>query len=126
MPIDISALARLGAQMRIAELIAEIESLVHAFPGLGKAPARIAKPTESGRPVRRKRRKMSVATKAKIKAAWARRRGGAERTAPQTADNLATEAPAKKRRTISAAGRARIAAAQRKRWASIRKAKNNE
>ena len=126
MPIDISALARLGAQMRIAELIAEIESLVDAFPGLGKAPARTATPTESGRPVPRKRRKMSLATNAKLKAAWARRRGEAEKAGPQIADAQVTEAPAKKRRTISAAGKARIAAAQRKRWASIRKAKNNE
>ena len=38
-----NTLARLGAQTRIAELIAEIDSLLAAFPGLGEAPARLAK-----------------------------------------------------------------------------------
>ena len=74
MPVDINALARLGAQTRINELIAEIESLVEAFPGLGKAPARTARAAESEPPAPRKRRKMSAATKAKLRASWARRR----------------------------------------------------
>ena len=119
MPIDMNALARLGAQTRITELIAEIESLVQAFPDLGKAPTHSADKSEE--PAPRKRRRMSATTKAKIKAAWAKRRG---ETATQPAEAAPlTEPPEKKRRRISDAGKARIAAAQRKRWAAIRKAK---
>jgi hypothetical protein len=123
MPVNINALARLGAQSRINELIAEIESLVETFPGLGKAPARTARAAESEAPVPRKRRRMSAATKAKLRASWARRKAGSG-AAPETAvGEQATEAPAKKRRTISAAGRAKIASAQKKRWAALRIAK---
>jgi hypothetical protein len=125
MPIDMNALARLGAQTRIAQLIAEIDSLLEAFPGLGKAPARVAKAFESEEPAPRKRRKMSAATKAKIKAAWARRRAGTGTEIQQTAEP-AKKAPEKKKRKMSAAGKARIAAAQKKRWAAIRRAKKNE
>ena len=118
--MDMNALARLGAQTRIAELTAEIESLVEAFPGLGEASPRTANPAESEPQAPRKRRKLSAATKAKIKAAWARRRAG---STPQAAPaEQVAEVPEKKRRTMSAAGKAAIAAAQKKRWAAIRKA----
>jgi hypothetical protein len=123
MLMDVSALTRLGAEIRIAELIAEIESLVDAFPGLGKVPIRIAKPLESKQSAPRTRRKMAAATQAKLKAAWARRRGETETAAQQTAGDSLTDVPEKKRRTISAAGKARIAAVQRRRWAAIRKAR---
>ena len=130
MPVDINALARLGAQIRINELIAEIETLVEAFPGLGKAPARTAKAAESAAPAPRKRRRMSAATKAKLRESWARRKTGSS-AAPEIAATeevapVAAEAPEKKRRTISAAGRARIAAAQKKRWAALRTAKKKK
>ncbi len=117
MTIDMNALARSGAQARLAELATEIASLNAAFPGLGDASA----PPKSEKPKRR--RKMSAATKAKIKAAWANRRSvKAAQPAEEPAAKAATEAPAKKR-TISAEGKARIAAAQKKRWAAVRKAK---
>jgi hypothetical protein len=128
MPVDTNALARLGAQIRINELIAEIESLVEAFPGLGKAPARTSRAAESEAPAPRKRRRVSAATKAKLRASWARRRAGSS-AAPETAATeqvASAEAPEKKRRTISAAGRARIAAAQKKRWAAVRMAKKKK
>ena len=117
MPIDMNVLARLGAQTRIRELIAEIESLAEAFPGLAKAPAHVA-PKESSP---RNRRRMSAAIRAKLKAAWARRKAAVGKD-PQSAPEQQAEAPSKKR-TLSAAGRAKIAAAQRKRWAAIRKGK---
>jgi len=123
MTIDMNALARAGAQVRISELIGEIESLVQAFPGLGKAPARTARITEFEEAAPRKRRKMSAATKAKLRASWAKRRAGKSvQLAAEPTPEAATEASAKKR-TMSAEGKARIAAAQKKRWAAVRKAK---
>jgi hypothetical protein len=121
--MDMNALARLGAQTRIAELIAEIESLMEAFPGLGKASARMAKPESSDGPAPRKRRKMSAATKAKLRASWARRNASSDAAPAAAVADQTAQAPERKRRKMSAAGRARIAAAQKKRWAAIRKAK---
>ena len=115
MPVDMNALARVGARTRLAELVAEMDAILEAFPDLGKARAR---PTDSARPPGR--RKMSEATKAKMRAAWARRKtesGAVEAIEPPT------ETP-KKKRKMSAAGRAAIAAAQKKRWAAIKKSKN--
>ena len=120
--MDMHALAQLGAQIRIAELIAEVESLIEAFPGIGKAPARLAKSEEPQPAAPRKRRKMSAATKAKITAAWAKRRAASSPAAPAQATSA--EGPkAPRKGKISAAGRARIAAAQRKRWAALKAAK---
>jgi hypothetical protein len=101
-------LARRGAQSRLAELVAEMDSILEAFPGLGRAPARPAG-------VSKRRRKLSEETKAKMRASWARRK------AAGAADESATDsepAPEKKKRTMSAAARARISAAQKKRWAA--------
>ena len=107
MPIDMKDLARRGAQSRLAELVAEMDSILQAFPGLGKERAR---PAASSR-----RRKLSEETRAKMRASWARRK------AAGSADESATvnePAPEKKKRTMSAAARARISAAQKKRWAA--------
>jgi hypothetical protein len=117
MAMEMNDLARLGAQTRIADLIAEIDYLVKAFPGIQKGPARPGR----DEPGPRRRRKMSVATRAKMRAAWARRKAAAV-----GADTLASprrEAKAPKKRTISAEGKARIAAAQRKRWAKVKRTK---
>jgi hypothetical protein len=116
MPMEINDLARLGAQTRIAELIAEIDYLVKAFPGIEKGPARPAR-DEPGR----RRRKMSVATRAKMRAAWARRKAAV--AGADTPASPRQEAKATKKRTISAKGKARIAAAQRKRWAKVKRTK---
>jgi hypothetical protein len=127
MPIDMKALARLGAQARVAELVAEIEALLGAFPTLGQAPAHAAgKPAEAGSGRRKRGYKMSEATKAKLKASWAKRKAAAldtEAADQKIADQEPDPAPVTaKKRTLSAEARARISAAQKKRWAAQRKA----
>ena len=114
MPIDMKALARVGARTRLAELVAEMDAILEAFPDLGKAPAR---PNDNA--AQPGRRKMSQATKAKMRAAWVRRKAG---SGAVEAVEQPAETP-KKERKMSAAGRAAIAAAQKKRWAAIRKVK---
>jgi hypothetical protein len=127
MPIDMKALARLGAQARIAELVTEIEGLLGAFPDLGKAPAvPVSSPAAAGSGRRKRGYKMSEETRAKLKASWAKRKAAAART--EAADENAAETPpapasvAPKKRTMSAEARARISAAQKKRWAAQKRA----
>ena len=106
MPIDMKDLARRGAQARLAELVAEVDSILGAFPDLGKAAAR---PTGSP-----KARKLSAETKAKMRAARGRRKAvAAEETKGETSN---AEPTPRKRRTMSTEARAKIGAAQRKRW----------
>jgi hypothetical protein len=112
MPIDMRDLARRGAQARLAELVAEMDVILEAFPDLGKAPAR---PTRAS-----KGRTLSAATKAKMRVAWARRKAAAARHTTETQTDAAESTP-KKKRVMSAQARARISAAQKKRW-GIRKA----
>jgi len=80
--VDLKALARLGAQARIAELIAEIDNILKAFPELGETAAR---PGQLGvqaevKPIvrRRKRSRMSAAARKavseRMKRYWAERR----------------------------------------------------
>jgi hypothetical protein len=109
MPIDMRDLARRGAQARLAELVAEMDAILGAFPDLGKAPAR---PAEA-----RKGRKLSAETKAKMRAAWARRKAAAAGDTSQITQTDAAESAPKKKRVMSAEARARISAAQKKRWA---------
>lgn len=45
--------------------------------------------------------------------------------APAPADKVATAKPAKKKHTMSAEGRAKVAAAQKARWAKIKAAKKS-
>jgi hypothetical protein len=110
MALDIHALARYGAQARLSELVEEMDSILKAFPDLGKATAR---PTASTRG-----RKLSEETKAKMRASWAKRKSAAATQTPATA-----EAAPKKKRTMTAAGKAAIAAAQKRRWAKIKAGK---
>jgi hypothetical protein len=118
MAMEMNDFVRLGAQARLAELLAEIDYLTKAFPGIGKGPTR---PAHDEAEVRG-RRKTSASTRAKMRAAWARRKAAAAvGNAPQSSTPGAVHAP--KKRTISAAGKARIAAAQRKRWAAFKKTK---
>jgi hypothetical protein len=126
MPIDMKALARLGAQVRIAALVAEIDALLGAFPDLGKSPARAAStPAEARSGRRRKGNKMSEATRAKLRASWAKRKaasvkpGDAEQTVADA--QPATAQVVVKKRTMSAEARARISAAQKRRWATRKK-----
>lgn len=74
MPTDIKALARIGAQTRIAELHQELNAIYNAFPDLKKA--RTAHVRRTAAP--RKKRKMSAAQKeavsARMKKYWATRK----------------------------------------------------
>jgi hypothetical protein len=74
--VDLKALARLGARARIAELIAEIDALLDAFPEIGDAPARPGRGQPVGR--RRKRSRMSPAARRaasqRMKKYWAQKR----------------------------------------------------
>ena len=80
--VDLKALARLGAQARIAELIAEIDAILKAFPELGQAAARPGRRNVQAevKPAvrRRKRSTMSVAARKavseRMKRYWAERR----------------------------------------------------
>jgi hypothetical protein len=81
MAIDMKALARVGAETRLKELLAEVAEIERMFPGLGGArrgrPAAVD--TADPKAVRRgRRRKMSAAEKASVskrmKAYWAARR----------------------------------------------------
>ena len=82
MTVDLKALARLGAQARIAELIAEIDAILEAFPELGQAAARPGRQTIQAKvkPAvrRRKRSTMSAAARKavseRMKRYWANRR----------------------------------------------------
>jgi len=75
-------LARRGAQARLVELVAEMDSILGAFPDLGKAPAR---PTEARKAAAtpKKKRVMSAQARARISAAqkkrWRNRRAGKKR-----------------------------------------------
>ena len=78
--LDLHSLARLGAAARIKELTAEIASLKKAFPHLsfGSAVSPAMPDAMEERKVRRRRRKMSAAARAKISAAqkarWAKQK----------------------------------------------------
>lgn len=74
--VDLKSLARLGAQVRLAELIAEVDAVLAAFPELGQAPTR---PAEA-KPATRKRRRPTMTAEQKkvvsirMKKYWAGRR----------------------------------------------------
>ena len=87
--MDMNALARLGAQTRLAELASEIDSIVRTFPDLRhKGGARRRSESPNGAaievPGRRtgKRRKLSAAARKRIsdaqKARWAKQRASAK------------------------------------------------
>jgi hypothetical protein len=151
MPIDMHALARLGAQTRITALVAEIDALLETFPDLGQERARSVtaastekNPSKRGRPTARAntsaqadaapatrtRKPMSAAAKKavgeRMKAYWAKRKVTASVlvTEPATASTVAKPAgkPTTKR-TLSAEGRAKISAAEKSPWKAQRKAK---
>jgi hypothetical protein len=80
MPIDLKALARVGAAARLRELMAEVDQIRREFPGIDEARQRRDR-REGGRArpaARRGRRKMSAverkAVSARMKRYWAGRR----------------------------------------------------
>ena len=139
MQIDMTALARVGAHARLAELAAEMNAIQSAFPELGETPRkRRGRPATNGAVhsaaaeeqvlVKRGRKPMSTAAKKavgeRMKAYWAARKSAAPATTNANAttdDKSAAKGTAK--RVMSAAGRARISAAAKKRWRALRKAK---
>jgi hypothetical protein len=100
MPMDMKALAQLGARARLSQLQEEISELQRAFPDLGG-------------------RSTSTTT---------RRRGRRARTAPDSAaeqgDAAQDEAPAtvRKRKPMTAAQKKSVGERMRKYWAARRKA----
>lgn len=79
---QLSAITRLGAHARLAELVAEMDAILDAFPDLGSLPAR---PRQAGggpgpfkpAPKRRRSRMSAAARKAvsvRMKKYWAARR----------------------------------------------------
>jgi hypothetical protein len=118
MPIDLQALARAGATVRLAELQQEISGLQAAFPELNGSSAqkrrgRPAKKAAAEIPPPLKRKEMSPVKKAVTAAVTEIAVAAPEPT---------TDKPAAKR-TMSAEGRARISAAQKKRWAKAKRGK---
>jgi hypothetical protein len=117
MQIDIKTLARAGAQVRLAELAAEVSALLRAFPGLDATRGGQASTLVDGDGHRLGRRSMSAAEKkafsVRMKRYWASRRD--QRA---TASTGLVTAKASPKRTMSAAARAKISAAQKRRWAA--------
>jgi hypothetical protein len=136
MQIDMTALARAGAQARLTELGAEMDALRRAFPEMAeptlKKRGRPAAATPAARepePAPKKNGMSPAARKAvarRMKAYWAAKREEKATPAPaaKTPEPVKAEAaPAKAKRTMSAEGKARIAAAQKKRWAAVKRGK---
>jgi hypothetical protein len=138
MPIDMNAFARVGAQARLIELAAEMDAIHSAFPDLADASAaRHHRPAatngaahaesdgsvEAEPPSTHARRPMSAAAKKavsrRMKAYWLTRKAGTPAMAHAADANSEIAAP---KRILSAEARARISAAQRRRWRAHRKA----
>ena len=118
MSIDMKSLAREGAKARLWQLENETNQLLRAFPDLRDG--QHSQTTSQGGS-RRGRREMTATERrsvsVRMKKYWAERRekNGVSPSEPAQPKRVA------KRKGISAAGRAAIAAAQKKRWAAIRK-----
>jgi hypothetical protein len=80
MDLNLKALARLGAQVRLAELVAEIDALIKQFPGVAgeKLTTRAAAAPERRIKKARKRRRMPAAQRKamseRMKKYWAERK----------------------------------------------------
>jgi hypothetical protein len=118
MTIDMKSLAREGAKARLWQLETETNELLRAFPDLravqhSHATSRDGSRRGSREMTAAERRSVSV----RMKKYWAERR---KKNGPSASEPTQPKRSGK-RNGISAAGRAAIAAAQRKRWAAIRK-----
>jgi hypothetical protein len=120
--------------MRLVELQQEIDSLHAAFPTLnGMTPVkRRGRPRKETAEISSKRKGWSAAARRavgeRMKAYWLKRKATAS-TSEAAPAAVESEAPAQQvakpaaKRTLSAEGRARIAAAQKKRWAKAKRGK---
>jgi hypothetical protein len=137
--MEMRELARLGARTRLAQLAAEIDSIQRSFPELratkkrGRPPILESQADQRASVGTRKRKPMSAAAKKavgeRMRRYWAARRkaaaevannGAAESASVKTQEKLVK--PTRKRSKLSAAGRAAISAAQKKRWALRKRA----
>jgi hypothetical protein len=133
MPIDMKALARMGAEARLATLQQEVDQIHRAFPDLLDS-ARSGRSTAAPDVPAGARTSMSAAARkavsARMRRYWAaRRQPGSKARAPGAGDarssTPATSVPSgasdtPRKRTMSAAARRRIGAAQKKRWATVK------
>jgi hypothetical protein len=107
---------------RASKMLADVGEAV-TMPSRARTSASTSAPARARRGGRPKGYRISEATRAKLRAAWARRKAASGGGAASSAT------PARKgrrKRSMSAEARARIAAAQKKRWAAVRKAKGTE
>ena len=118
MTIDMKSLAREGAKARLGQLETEKNQLLVAFPDLRDGTSSHVTSQEGSR---RGRREMTAAERrsvsVRMKRYWAERRKKIDSPKP----GLGRPKASVKRKGISAAGRAAIAAAQKKRWAKLRR-----
>ena len=131
--------AKRGAEVRLRELVDEAKNLVGLFPHLrdsfdkDELPLRFIVARDSGAVTKHsgvnRRRRMSAATRKavseRMRRYWAAKKGTAT-TPVEAADTKTTSVPAAPKRTMSAEARARISAAQKKRWAKTRRGKKRE
>lgn len=80
---DLKAFARAGAQARVSELTAELESIFKVFPDLRTGRRKSPGAAQSGAPAKRRRRRMTAAQKKavslRMKKYWASRRDTAKK-----------------------------------------------
>jgi hypothetical protein len=126
----ISSLAGLERQLAALDsqrhtIIGQIKSALERLTGGFAAPmAGLGLATRNGSGGgRRKGYRVSAATRAKMRAAWARRKA-ANGTGANTARPKNRPARRQGRRPLSAEARARIVAAQKQRWAEYRRRKD--
>src|SRR4051812_45051094 len=145
MPIDVSAFARIGAQARLAELEREVQEIHIAFPELrGVSSARRGHPKRqppaattngavhsatvdgnhsAGRsPAWSDAQRLAVGRR--MRRYWAERKAAEAASTKAPAEEFSRARPGRKR-ALSPAARARISAAQKKRWAAHRAAKSS-
>jgi hypothetical protein len=123
--IDMKALARMGAAIRLEELAVEMNGIRTAFPDLNDETPRGARGAMSHQPQRGGRGRMSAAERkavsARMKRYWATRREGepslAARLLADTPTVAAATPPALPARSVRGPSTARVATARSKRKA---------
>ncbi len=108
----------IAAQLR--QIVATAGRMLTELGNLGTSSSPAPSNRKGGRP---RGYKTSPETRARLRAAWARRRAAGGGTAEAGArSGSSASKPQRKKRVMSAEARARIAAAQKRRWASVKKA----
>jgi len=120
MTIDMKSLAREGANARLGQLETETNALLRAFPDL-RDDDRTPAPASSQDGSRRGRRVMTAAEQRSVSVRMKKYWAGRRKKNGASASEATQPKRAVKRKGISAAGRAAIAAAQKKRWAKLRR-----